>query len=200
MKKVLLFGEAPNDTSSIASLMRLRYEEDASFGNLVEDINQEQIKNEFKGGVLLTKDKPLKSKLRRLINTSYRIKKPDLIIFVIDLDSLENDREKKIGRQEIFNRYNTQVEDKGILLLNIFELEALLLADIKVVNDFYKIEMTYDGDPMLQVDPKGHIKKYCKYEEAHSPELFSKLNFDNVIKVRYFQKFITEFEQKLKSA
>ena len=51
---------------------------------------------------------------------------------------------------------------------------------------------------MHQEKPKRWLREKCKrdaYEAKHSPELFLLLDIEKLKRVRYFKRFITEFEQ-----
>ena len=72
---------------------------------------------------------------------------PDIVIFIRDLDGLETDtdfKEKKAKRQEYFTKSKSVVDKKALYLLNIYEIEALILADIEAFNAFYKSHIVFN--------------------------------------------------------
>ncbi|RYY06953.1 MAG: DUF4276 family protein [Sphingobacteriaceae bacterium] len=129
-----------------------------------------------------------------------------MVIFIRDLDALENDTVQLEIRKQYFRDSNTVVNKKGIYLLNIFEIEALLLADIDCINKVYNSNLSRISDPMKIEEPKEYIKLATKkmisaYNESHNPNLFSQLNFDTLIaNCKYFSNFIDRFNILLENA
>ena len=64
----------------------------------------------------------------------YECNPTDIIIFVRDLDGLEEDSDKIQYRKSKFSEFNSVVDKKGIFLLTIFELETLLFFDLEMFN------------------------------------------------------------------
>jgi len=183
--KIGLVGEAPNDTNSIQNLLSKHYR-DLVFVTLLDNINGSWLDH--------------KKTIRRALRIEYEELMPDLIIFIRDLGGLEGDKKAKRKRQETFTYSNRIIDKKGIHLLNIFEIEALILSDIDVFNARYNCELSGFGDPMLISMPKEFLITGSgkKFNESHNPELFSLLNF-NIVRgnCRYFAKFIKEFDKRL---
>jgi hypothetical protein len=186
--KIGLVGEAPNDTNAIKNLLGKNYKE-CEFFDLLTDIT---------GGML---DSP--KLFRRLLRFEFEDKRPDVLIFIRDLDSHEKDSKKKRERKKIFAYSNRIVNKTGLFLLNIYELEALILADVEVFNDMYGCEVGAFADPMQVADPKEVLKEASRkaqrpFNESHNPEIFNLLNF-NIVKLncRYFARFIKEFDKRL---
>lgn len=184
--KIGLVGEAPNDTAAIQNLLSKNYKH-LEFTTLLRDIN----------GSMLDNNKAF----RRILRIEYETQNPDLIIFIRDLDALETDRAAKLKRQETFNYSNNIVDKKGIFLLHIFEIEALIFADIEAFNKYYGCSILGISDPMKISEPKEVLIKATKksvkqYSETHNAELFNLLNF-NILKTncRYFNDFIDYFEK-----
>jgi len=183
--KIGLVGEAPNDTRAIQNLLSRQYPQ-LHFVTLLNRINGSMLDN--------------KKAIRRLLRVEFEDQTPDIVIFIRDLDSLENDRPAKRIRQETFTYSNHIVDKRGIHLLNIFEIEALILADIGTFNDHYGCMVNYIDDPMLVRMPKEVLIEASSYKfnESHNPELFNLLNFDNVVNCcRYFSTFIRKFNKAL---
>lgn len=178
-----LVGEAPNDTQSIKNLLGKFYQS-ISFESLLKDIHGSQIESQ---------------KTKRFLRSEYELKKPDIVVFIRDLDALENDAVQLELRKQYFRDFNTVVDRKGIYLLNIFEIEALILADIDCFNRIYKTAVSKIVDPMKVKEPKEFLKLATKktvasYNESRNPNLFSELNLDVLLtNCRYFSAFIQEF-------
>jgi hypothetical protein len=135
-------------------------------------------------------------KIKHQLRREYQVEKPDYVLFVRDLDGLEHHIEQMNYRKECFAELNSVINKKGILLLNIFELEALLLTDIEAVNSYYGSKVDHVEDCMKIESPKEFLKrKISSYSTGHNPDLFALLNYDTVTdKCRYFKKFDEEFE------
>jgi hypothetical protein len=183
--RIGLVGEAPNDTMAIQNLLSKQYQ-DLDFVTLLNRINGSMLDNQ--------------KKIRRLLRVEYENQSPDIIIFIRDLDALENDRDAKRKREEIFSYSNRIVNRVGIHLLNVFELEALILADIDVFNAHYSCSVAEFDDPMLIATPKEVLKEASgnRFNESHNPEIFSLLNFDILRnKCRYFSRFIRNLDRSI---
>jgi hypothetical protein len=183
--KIGLVGEAPNDTTAIQNLLSRKYRE-FDFVTLLNRITGSMLDN--------------KKSFRRLLRLEYEAQTPDIIIFIRDLDSLENDRAAKRKRQEIFSYSKRIVDGRGIHLLSIFELETLILSDIEAFNNRYGCTLAEFNDPMLIPMPKEVLIEASGYKfiESHNPELFSLLNFDIIMgKCRCFSGFIKKLEKAI---
>ncbi|MCA6363015.1 MAG: hypothetical protein IM638_08245 [Bacteroidetes bacterium] len=187
MKRIALIGESPNDTKSVAALLSKRYEKYCTFFTMLNNIRGGELDDIKSGSVLIKK-----------VRIEYQIEKPDLVIIIRDLDALENgDIKHRRRRIASYARIRRTLNKNTIHLLSIYEIEALLLADTKPINDKYGVSISYSDDPMLQHDPKGYIQKRCAYIESESPELFEKLDFNKLLKVRFFASFINSLEKKI---
>ena len=89
------------------------------------------------------------------------------------------------------------IDKKGLFLLNIYELEALLLSDIKKVEEYYSVSVGKIEDCMKITDPKGYLYKSIKaYSTGDNKALFILLDYDQVVcNCRYFKKFVDDFEK-----
>jgi hypothetical protein len=188
MIKVGLVGEDPNDTSSIQNLLEKRYRKQVRFHTLTKRI---------KGYDLDT------GKIKKILPIEFEDTKCDLVIFIRDLDSLQSDNIKLKQRLNWFKELNALVNKKGLLLLNIWELEALILGDIDTFNTEYKISHRVKSNPMFQTNPKEFLKQLTaksnnQFHESKCPELFKKLDINLIEKnCSCFSSFITEFDKKL---
>jgi hypothetical protein len=96
------------------------------------------------------------------------------------------------------------INNKGLLLLNIWELEALIFADITTFNKLYNTTYKFSGDQSFKKNPKEELKRITfqkkkKFNESDCPEIFENLNFNTVENnCNYFADFITDFNKKIK--
>lgn len=186
--KIGLIGEASSDTGAIKNLLSKRYS-NLEFIVLLNSLT----------GSLMDSKKFIASYLPIELHD----KKPDLVILIRDLDSHEKDKSKIGERKKIFTFLNKRITDKGLFLLNIYELEALIFADIDKFNRRYGCSIGSTKDPMKIPDPKGELMratagKKNRFNVSHNPEMFKLLDFDTVVKnCRYFAGFILEFEERL---
>lgn len=182
-----LVGESPHDTMAVANLLGNKYPGFVSFITLTPDI---------RGGML--EDQPTKHILRK----QYQKHQPTIVIFIRDLDGLEKNNTQLDQRKKYYAEFRSIVDKQSLYLLNIYALEALLLADIETFNQHYSTSVDYAGDPMHMEKPEVFLKEQSqyKYKESHTPELFQKLDFNKLRNVRYFERFINEFETALQSA
>ncbi|HEY0068073.1 MAG TPA: DUF4276 family protein [Flavisolibacter sp.] len=185
MMRVGVVGEYPTDIQSVVNLLNKKYRKDMDFFPLIYDVHGSNLDN---------------PKIKHQLRREYQIEKPELVIFIRDLDGLEHETDKIKERRSYFNEFNKVIDRRGILLLNIYELEALLLADIDAINRHYKVSIVVE-DCMAQPDPKGFLKRQIeKYTTGHNPALFSKLRYANVVSAcRYFSSFNTELSRFFKS-
>lgn len=185
MKKIGLIGEDPNDTIAIKNLLEKEYSNKLDFRQLVRNKRGNQLDN---------------SRFLAALKIEYAEYKPHVVIFIRDADGIITEKEKINKVKKWFTSLNLFVENKGLLLINIYELEALILADINTFNNLYGTAITYTKNVMYQSDPKGFLFKKTernkkKYSESHCPEIFCKLDTNTLIKnCKYFDDFLKEFK------
>jgi hypothetical protein len=183
--KIGLVGEAPNDTSAIQNLLSQKYAH-LEFVTLLNRINGSMLDN--------------RKAIRRLLRIEYESQNPDLVLFIRDLDALEHDAKAKRKRQETFSYSNKIVDRRGLHLLNIYEIEALIVADIQVFNEIFRCQLAHFHDPMTVEQPKEILIEASNYQfnESHTPELFKLLNIEILRQnCRYFASFIIKFERRI---
>lgn len=185
--KIGLVGEAPNDTRAIQNLLSRNYQ-GLEFVELLQRIDGSMLDNK---------------KAINQIRREFELKNPDLVIFIRDLDSYEGDKKKKRERQATFSKSNRIIDKKGIHLLHIYEIEALILADIDVFNKQYNCNLEQPTDPMKVAEPKEILieasrKSQSSFNVSHNPELFKLLNLSALIEnCRYFSTFIKKFDKAI---
>jgi hypothetical protein len=180
--KIGLVGEAPNDTQSIKNLLQKKYcvtKYDFVFMlNIINGSNLDSIKT------------------KRFLRVEYETQKPDIVIFIRDLDAVLPNKEKLNDRKNYFTSSNNVVNKKGIYLLNIYEIEALILTDIALFNKIYDTDLQEIEDVMKISEPKEELKKASKkYNESHNPEIFKSIDFQKTLNCDYFNKFIKNFDK-----
>ena len=188
MVRVGLVGEDPNDTSSIKNLLEKRYGGKIHFQPLVKGIKGYQLDN---------------PKIRRSLPIEFISQGCKFVIYIRDLDGFQSDKERLKAKIRWFEELDSAVNNEGILLLNIWELEALIFGDIATFNKIYKTTHKFPGDPMGIREPKEVLKRLTnrgkQYKESHCPEIFKQLNIDKIEnKCGCFKEFINEFNNKFK--
>ncbi|MCF6308591.1 MAG: hypothetical protein L3J09_11660 [Flavobacteriaceae bacterium] len=106
--RIGLVGEAPNDTQSMKNLMEKNYDSGFEFFFMLDRINGSKLDSQ---------------KTKRFLRIEYKTKKPDLIIFIRDLDSVLPNELKLNGRKLYFTNSNRVVDKNGIYLLHIYEMK-----------------------------------------------------------------------------
>lgn len=181
--KIALVGEAPNDTLSIKYLLEKKYK-NFNFFSMLKIINGSSLDSQ---------------KTKRLLRIEFQIEKPDLVIFIRDLDSTLPNKSKLYERKNYFSSSLRVVNKKGIPLLNIYEIEALILTDVENFNSIYGTDLKEISNVMEIPEPKEYLKNTTKkYSESQNSEIFKTIDFDKVLKCVYFERFINNFEKKIR--
>jgi hypothetical protein len=179
--KVGLLGEAPHDTTAIAALLNQRFRGEVQFFALVDDVRGSQIEEQ---------------RIKRILRREYEFEKPALVIFIRDLDGLESDEAQLRLRKGYFSEWKSVVDGNALFLLNIYAIEALILADIEAYNKFYACEVEVADDPMLIPKPEIYLKTRSPYLEGQLSAILSSLRIEIVVKnCRYFKTFLNEFDR-----
>jgi hypothetical protein len=186
MKKIALVGENPLDTEAIRNLLEQKYKEEIEYVFLVKNLRGSDLDNK---------------KMYDMVRLEYYSEMPDIVIFIRDLDAVQGQKHYKENlkrRKEYFQKMAKVTEDKALPLLNIYELEALILADIARANKFYGTSAIFEGSPMLQNEPKEWLQKACKYKTSDMGDIFKKLRIEVVAQnCAYFAEFIQVFEERI---
>lgn len=188
MIKIGLIGEDPHDTLSIKNILSKKYNKDIRFCIIAKSVRGYQLDN---------------PKTIRVIQTELVYQKCDFLIYIRDLDAFSTESTKIRKKVEWFKRLDANTGKCNLLLLNVWELEALIFADVQTLNKIYKITYQFNGDPMLIKEPKEKIiqltrKTNRQYAESHCPKIFEQLNLELLIQhCKYFKSFITSFEDKI---
>jgi hypothetical protein len=183
-----IIGEAPHDSDTIQILLQQLLKEEHSFFNILGKVR----------GGMWDSDKYIE-----LLKVEFATHKPslDVVILMRDKDALEADNKNKKERAAFFTKTMNAVNHKGIKLLHIWELEALLFADIKALSAFYdKPIVSPHKDVMLIEDPKGELMKQTSglasvYSESHSAKIALLMNAELLLDksvCKYFHHFYRE--------
>lgn len=190
MKLIALVGEDPNDTKAIQNLLSQKYSRDVSFYPIIRNKRGDQLNN---------------ASTINALKIELEVRKYDYVIFIRDLDGLQTDKRKLDNRIKWFDNLNKVCNKRGLLLLNIYELEALILADIEVFNKEYKVSIANIGNVMFKKEPKEFLisktaKTRKKYAESHCPDIFRKIRFAQVTaNCEYFKAFIDKWDKAIKT-
>jgi hypothetical protein len=180
--KVGLIGEFPTDVNCIKSLLIKKYP-DIHWFPLIQDVHGSMLENQH---------------IKHTLRKQYEVSKPQVVIFIRDLDSNEEDEIMMKKRLDYLREFNRVVNGRGHLLLNIQELEAILLTDVSILNKKYGSNLEKIEDCMSIKSPKDYIRERIgKYTTGDNEELFAKYDFGYVVtNCRYFKKFIEEVHPK----
>lgn len=181
--KIGLVGEAPNDTQAIKNLLLKKYK-DLNFVFMLQRINGSQLDNQ---------------RTKHILRIEYQFQKPDIVIFIRDLDSILPNRTQLYKKKEYFTEFNSVVDKKGIHLLHIYELEALIVSDIMTFNSMFNVNINPVQNVMKLEEPKEYLKSFAKnYNESKNSDIFDLLDFETVKNnCLYFEEFILRFDKLL---
>jgi hypothetical protein len=209
-KLIALVGESPNDTLPVAALLAQEFSsEEYEFSPLLSIARQ----NQLRGGLLDMKVQEKKRtrqgvfdgriqppRFLTILRLEYQIKRPAIVVFIRDLDALEDDKTALALKKKWFRKARQVVDDKAVFMLNIWELEALIWADldgVKLHEKYKLIEFKQFEDPMKISTPKEELMKH-KYDPSDCHEIF-KLLRSNVVaeNCRYYDKFLKDLRKHL---
>jgi hypothetical protein len=189
MMRIGLIAEDTYDVGSINALLKKKY-----------------TTVQFKHILPRVKGAGLKShKTRRSITAEFKTSGCAFIVFMVDLDGLATQRDLINEKQTLFDSLNALCGSGNLLLLNIWELEAMIFGDIDVFNKKYGTNLSGDRNPMFISDPKGELisatyRKKKRFEVSDCPEIFAELGFDHVkAKCKFFSDFVDEFDKRLQN-
>ncbi len=196
MIKIGIIGEHPsNDSKPIKSILEKEYEsKNIQFLVLLGNIRGSQL--DGKNG------KPSRKAIDEL-GRRFRLEKLNFVIYIRDLDGFPSEEKKIKARQNWFEILDEKgANGKGVFLLNIYELEALILADIKTFNQLYSVNIAFKGNPMYQAEPKELLKTKTakspkgKYKESDAADIFEQLDIKKIKNHQQYHQFIEELNQR----
>ncbi|MFM9948336.1 MAG: DUF4276 family protein [Saprospiraceae bacterium] len=170
MIRMGIFGEhLENDAEPLKALLEKKFQKDSVLFFPINAGNGDQ----------LTLTKAVEKK----VNAEIANKKLDYIICMRDLDGLPSEIKKIEDRQAWFQKI--KVNKPSLFFLVIYELEAIILADIEAFNKKYKVQIAHMGNPLWKENPKEFLrekttKSQRQYNVNHALEIFKDLNFEKV--------------------
>lgn len=188
MIRIGIVGEDPNDTDSIINLLSPTLRGRAQIIRLLRRKRGGQLDNA-----------KTENELRIEVDTQ----KPALLIVVRDSDCIRTEDQKLKGRSLWYQNLTKSLAIPKLLLLNIAELEALILADIDSFNKLYKVLIKPPGDVSMIADPKKLLREKTdglrkKFQESDCPTIFSNLDIAVIQKnCLFFRDFMVDFKQEL---
>jgi hypothetical protein len=197
--KIGIMGEHPqNDSDALRHLLEQRRCDDIQFKIILKNLNGSDFDDEQNGGA--------SKKFLKLLKMEFDKENLAKAILVRDADEVISDSilQKKHKRDKWFKQANQTIDEKGILFLAVYEMEALILADIDTFNDMYNLAAKAIGNPMKIEDPKAVLKKLSAkakrgvYKEQDAPEIFKRLNFKTVYKKHQGERSFQSFADELK--
>ena len=172
--KIGLIGEYPTDIGAVAALLEKEFGKDIETMPLLRGIHGDNLNPETNE----------KGKIKRLLRIEFEWEKPDLVIFIRDLDATplcEDYKEKLFRKKRYFTEYRNIVgKEKAIFMLNIYELETLIFANIDVFNKQYLADLQGVENIYLIKDPKEILKRAGnkRYNQSDNPTLFKLLEIE----------------------
>lgn len=199
--KIGIVGEHPqNDSEALQHLLTPKVCKNVQFLPIVKNLRGSDFDDEENGGA--------SKKFLKLLQSEFIDSKLEKVIFVRDADEVLSEQivQKQHKRDRWFKQANQTIQGKGVFFLAVYEMEALIIADIKTFDKMYSVKTKEVGNPMMCFDPKAYLKKSSvkskrgAYEEKHAPEIFQKLDFKTVYDKhrgeRSFQAFADELKAK----
>lgn len=186
--RVGLVGEDPNDTNALIALLERQYAGRIVFIKLGKRLRGDQLETD---------------KARALISDDFQEKAPHFVVVMRDLDSNAADTHKRAGREAWFTALNQELAGRGLFLLHIYELEALIAAHPEVFNAHYGAAYRPQTDVMRILEPKEKLReatRKCRtiYEPEHAAALFAKIDYARLLtRCRYFREFDQAFAARL---
>jgi hypothetical protein len=189
--RIGVIAENPNDFVAIAKLLKKQYS-DYEFFQLIKGFTGNQLDDKKNNIVLHT-----------LIN-EVQLEQPDFLLYIRDLDDLlTNDVSQKIKDLNTrFKKFAKQKPKKSIFMLNIYELEAFILADFEVFKKHHKnTDWYFDSTTAADThDPKSVLRSFTTYSEGQIKEILPNASLQCISENHcFFNIFMREFDKMLKN-
>lgn len=191
--KVAVLGEHPrNDANAFTVLLKKKYDSKISFKTILTNLSGDMLENQnmLFGSLEI-----------ELLDESY-----DYILCIRDLDALQSNTDAISKRASWFNNLNNKIDNKGIFFLAIYEIEALILADIDTFNRYYNLNYALNKEPIEYEKPKEFLKEQSnyKYKTSHCSKIFEVADFEKIYQnhkgEHSFQAFINRLDDTLSHA
>jgi hypothetical protein len=192
IKVAIISENGENDTEALQFLLNQ---------HAFKDNSKEKVSVQFmpflsriKGSMWDNNDK---SRIQGLIEEACIDNKPNLLLFVRDLDAFLSVIEKIDLRKEWYNSLKNAANCPTLLYIAVQKIEALILADLK--NAYGK---TFDNNPMYEPNPDKTLAKYG-YKKNKLVPIFKKMKIENVRQNHKnhelsFNTFIENLEKEIK--
>lgn len=188
--RIGVIAENPNDFVAVAKLLKTKYS-DYEFFQLIKGFTGSQLD-----------DKTNNTVLHVLIN-EIQFEQPDFLLYIRDLDDIITDGGEKTEKMNnIFKKFAKQKPKKSIFMLNIYELEALILADFDTFKNYHKnTDWLFDATTAADVSkPKEILRTFTKYNEGNVRDIFPLLRIKIIAQNhRFFNDFIQNFDKMLQN-
>ena len=186
--RVCVAGESSFDTKALRDLLQRQYGQWAQFIALPLRLEGGQLDGR---------------KSRTMFRLAYQDKQPDLVIIFRDLDGPADDRAKRREREVLFEEMNALVEHKGLLLLHVYTIEALLIAHVEVFQKKYGWQCRVPANPTTIPKPAQFLRDASRnsnrrYEKALCPDMMEQVAYDFLVsRCGYFRDFDTLLRQRI---
>lgn len=181
MIRIGIIAEDDNDAKAISTLLNKNFPEQFYFQRLLPNRNGSQLDD--------NNDNHLAIALRR----EFEFEELDYLLYIRDLDALISDKEQLNFRKKRFRRFSRVVDRKAIFMLNIYEIEALILADFDTYKNYKnRPDLVFENvNAALTEKPDLALPDYNKGELT---KIIPLLNLE-IVKSnhRHFSIFMTEF-------
>lgn len=184
MIRIGVIGENDNDVKAVAGLLKKNFPEQFEFHRLLPNVNGSQLDDK--------KDNKLVTLLRR----EFEFAEIDYVLYIRDLDALVEDKEKLTFRKKRFRRFAKTVDKKAIFMLNIYEIEALILADFDSLKNFLnRSELAFENARAASIiEPDQFLEKLINYQKGQLSTIIESLNIENVKNNhKHFKVFLIHF-------
>ena len=178
--RVGVVGESSFDTKAMRDLLDRQYGRRAQFIDLALRLEGGQ----FDG-----------RKAQTMFKLRYAAKQPDLVVIFRDLDGPADDKEMRRKRAAFFAEMDALVDGKGLPLVHIYTIEALLIAHIEVFQKKFGWQSRVPANPTTLTDPVQFLRDASRhsrrrYDKASCPDMMALVTYSFLTKrCRYFEAF-----------
>lgn len=186
--RVCVAGESSFDTKPLRDLLHRQYGQGVQFIALPLRLEGGQLDGR---------------KSRTMFRLAYEDKKPNLVIIFRDLDGPADDQAKRREREAHFEEMNALVEHKGLLLLHVYTIEALLIAHVEVFQKKYGWQCRVPANPTTIPKPAQFLRDASRnsnrrYEKALCPDMMELVAYDSLVRrCGYFRDFDASLRQRI---
>ena len=183
--RVGVVGESSYDTRAMRDLLERQYGGRAQF----MDMGLRLAGGQFDG-----------KKSQTMFKLRYEAKQPDLVIIFRDLDGPADDKEMRRKREVFFADMNALVGNKGLFLVHVYTIEALLIAHIEVFQQKFGWQCRVPANPTTIPRPTQFLRdasrnSRCRYDKASCPDMMALVAYPFLTKrCRYFAAFDAAFD------